>query len=71
MIVPRTPSPEASIVVEDLSLEELQRLARERLAQVKVSYVVRSSKTVHEYSSSPGGDEFCQEGLAGGQAGVR
>lgn len=39
MIIPRTPSPEAPDEgLDGLSLDEIRRLARERLAEVKVSF---------------------------------
>lgn len=40
MIIPRSPGPEASDDegLEGLSLDDIRRLARERLADVKVSY---------------------------------
>jgi hypothetical protein len=39
MVIPRTPSPDMSEEgLEGLSLADVRRLARERLADVKVSY---------------------------------
>lgn len=74
MIVPRTPNPGLSdeVEVEELSEEELRRLARERLAEIRVSHITSPKQVEYLLNHSvPAQENPCQGRAIACQARIR